>query len=157
TLDRKALLRLDGEAPHRRVQFHDLQHDYLRAAQGDLTPLHGRLVEAYRRQGPRGWASGPDDGYFFQHLPVHLTAAGSGDELRALLLDYAWIRAKLAAVGVTGVLADYDLVGGDAALRLVQGALRLAAHVLAEHPEQLAGQLLGRLVGHPLASLHGLL
>jgi WD40 repeat protein len=157
TLDRKALLRLDGQPPHRRVHFHDLQHDYLRAAQGELTPLHRRLVEAYRGQCPRGWATGVDDSYYFQHFPGHLAAAGLGDELRTLLLDFGWIRAKLTAAGVTSLLTDYDLRGTDAALRLVQGALRLSAHILAEDQAQLAGQLLGRLVGHPLPELHGLL
>ena len=91
----------------RRYRLHDLYHDYLRAECADLPAAHGRFVEAYRQQCPNGWASGPDDGYFFRHLPMHLEQAGRGDELRDLLLDYHWIKAKLAATDVPALLADY--------------------------------------------------
>src|SRR5260370_20937562 len=67
----------------------------------------------------------------------------------AQLLDYAWLEARLAAKGVNALLADFDAVAGDVGhpeLRLVQAALRLAAHALAEHPEELPGQLVGRLL-----------
>jgi WD40 repeat protein len=66
-------------------------------------------------------------------------------ELRGVLLDYAWIAAKLEATGIAAVTADYALVGDDEALRLVLGALHLSAHVLARDPGQLASQLVGRL------------
>jgi WD40 repeat protein len=147
TLERKALLLLDGEAPQRRIRFHDLQHDYLRAAQGDLQGLHRRVLEAYRSRCPGNWASGPNDGYFFQHLPRHLAAAGCQQELQMLLLDFGWLQTKLANTGITGMLADFALAIPDKATQLVQSGLRLSAHILAEEPKQLAGQLLGRLLG----------
>lgn len=50
TLERKALLRVEGEAFHRHIKLHNLHHDYLRAIQGDLTHLHNQLLEAYRQQ-----------------------------------------------------------------------------------------------------------
>jgi hypothetical protein len=50
--------------------------------------------------------SGPDDGYFFHRLPAHLKAAGQGEELRGLLLNYHWLKAKLAATEVN--LEDLD-------------------------------------------------
>ena len=68
-------------------------------------------------------------------------------ELRALLLDYAWLEAKLRATDVNALLRDFDALAGDPAAGLVQGALRLSAHVLAKDHTQLAGQLTGRL-GH---------
>lgn len=40
TFERKALLRLDGEAPRRLVSLHDLQHDYLRAVTTDQPRRH---------------------------------------------------------------------------------------------------------------------
>jgi WD40 repeat protein len=148
SLDRSALLKLQGWEPGRLVTLHDLQHDYLRARAGeDLPSLHARLLAAYQAQCPNGWPSGPDDGYFFPRLPYHLLAAGRENELRRLLLDYPWLRAKLAAAGVGALLPDYDLLPGDRALALLQGALRLAAHVLARDPAQLPGQLTGRLLG----------
>ncbi|HEV3458596.1 MAG TPA: hypothetical protein VHG32_18715 [Thermoanaerobaculia bacterium] len=70
-------------------------------------------------------------------------------KVRAQLLDYGWLEARLGAKGVDALLADFDAVagdGGDPELRLVQAALRLAAHALAEHPEELPGQLVGRLL-----------
>jgi len=98
TLERKALLRVEGAAPQRRVSLHDLQHDYVRAAQGDLTSLHGGLLEAYRRKCPNGWPSGPNDGYFFEHLAYHLVEARRKEELRGLLFDFDWLQAKLVSV-----------------------------------------------------------
>jgi WD40 repeat protein len=156
-LERRALLRLAGEAPNRRVSLHDLQHDYLRAVHEDPAALHGRLLAAYRHQCRNGWPGGPNDGYFFEHLAYHLKEAGQADKLRDLLLDYGWIRSRLAATGVPGVLADYEQLPDDADLRLVQGALRLSAHVLARDPAQLGGQLLGRLLGQPSPAIQELL
>jgi len=145
TLERKALLRLEGEAPHRLVSLHDLQHDYLRAVVDDLSSLHGRLLDAYQQICADGWQSGPNDGYFFEHLPYHLVGAGREDELRRMLFDFDWLQAKLAATDVNSLISDYDYLSDDSDLRLVQGAIRLSAHVLARDKTQLAGQLLGRL------------
>ncbi len=140
------LLTLDLAA--RRLRLHDVVRAYLLPTDAEArAALHRRLLDAYRARCPNGWASGPDDGYFFQHLPYHLVEAGERQELRRVLLDYAWIAAKLEATGIAAVIADYALAGDDEALRLVQGALRLSAHVLAKDPGQLAGQLIGRLRG----------
>jgi WD40 repeat protein len=157
TLERKALLRLDGQAPDRRFFLHDLQHDYLRATSGDLGELHRTLVLAYRSHCAGGWSGGPNDGYFFQNLGQHLLAAGQDAELQALLLDFAWIQTKLSATGVASLLADYDLASDNADLSLVQATLRLSAHILAADPEQLGGQLLGRLLSRASPALGRLL
>ena len=84
SFDRKSLLTLsrDGE----RVSFHDLQHDFLRLNVDSLADAQGALLEAYRSRCADGWASGPNDGYFFPFLPHHLAAAGRRDELKALLV-----------------------------------------------------------------------
>src|SRR5262249_23827192 len=63
-----------------------------------------------------------------------------------LLLDPAWLRAKLDATDPSALLADFDELPDDADLRLVGGAIRLSAHVLAHDKDQLRGQLLGRLL-----------
>ena len=67
-------------------------------------------------------------------------------ELRRLLLDFDWLQAKLEALGPTGLITDYDFVPDDTDLRLVQGAIRLAAHILSQDKSQLGSQLLGRLL-----------
>jgi len=145
TLERKALLRLEGEAPHRRISLHDLQHDYLRAVVSDLSSLHARLLDAYQRRCPDGWQSGPNDDYFFEHLAYHLVEAEREDELRGMLFDFGWLQAKLNATEVNSLVSDYDYLPDESDLRLVQGAIRLSAHVLSRDKMQLAGQLLGRL------------
>jgi len=145
TLERKALLRLEGEAHHRLVSMHDLQYDYLRAVVGDLSNLHSQLLEAYQQKCADGWQSGPNDGYFFEHLAYHLVEAGRKDELQRLLFDFEWLQAKLVATNVNSLIADYDFLQEDQQPRLVQGAIRLSAHVLARDKTQFAGQLLGRM------------
>lgn len=134
-----------------RLRLHDIIRSYhlprdLPARQA----LHGKLLAAYRQKCPAGWASGPDDGYYFQWLPHHLVEAGLAEELRALLLDYRWLAAKLKATSIQALIADYDrLPGDDEDPRLVRHALVLSAQVLAKAEDQdhLPGQLIGRLVG----------
>jgi WD40 repeat protein len=128
----------------RRYRLHDLYHDYLHAECADLPAAHGRFVEAYRKLCPNGWASGPNDGYFFQHLPWHLEQAGRRDQLRGLLLDYAWIKAKLAATDVPALLGDYAQTT-DPDVTLVDRALMLSANVISGDPRQLPTQVAGRL------------
>ena len=129
------------------LRLHDLQADHLRREVGDLRQVHGRWVDAYAARCPAGFASGPNDGYFFQRLTFHLRGAGRLEEVRALLLDFRWLAAKLAVTGINALLAEYEAFPADRELLTVQGALRLAAHVLVQRPEELAGQLLGRLLG----------
>jgi WD40 repeat protein len=145
TLERKALLRLEGEAAHRLVSLHDLQYDYLRAVVDDFGSLHSQLLEAYQNRCADGWQSGPNDGYFFEHLTHHLVEAGRKDELHGVLFDFGWLEAKLNATDVNSLIADYDYLTEDKELRLVQGAIRLSANVLSRDKTQLAGQLMGRM------------
>ena len=127
---------------------------------------HRYLVEAYARMSLDGWASGPDDGYFLQHLCGHLVAAGRRDEAVDLLMDAPWIERSVNAGLIHGLIEAYNLfltqlegISDDVAraLRLVQGALRLSQHVLAPHPEELPSQLHGRLVGGENQSIQHLL
>ena len=150
----KSLLRAEAG----QVSLHDLQMNYLVRSAGDGLPaLHNQLLDAYRGQCPAGWAAGPDDGYFRQHLARHLHHAGRIPELRALLLDLDWMSAKLAAEGVSGILADYDTLPADPATQLVAAALRLSAYGLAGDPGQLPGQLTGRLADQQDPDLQDLL
>ena len=128
-----------------RLTLHDLQRDFVRKRASDLQARHERLIEAYRKLCPNGWASGPDDDYFFRYLPYHLAEAGRRDELTALLADYDWIAAKLRATDVQSVLADYERAPDEPDLRLIQRALRLSTHALARDAHHLPGQLAGRL------------
>ncbi len=142
TLAAQSLLTRDSFG---RLSLHDLQGVYLRAQTKDLRALHQVLIDSYAALCPEGWASGPDDGYYFRRLPYHLAQVGRKQELRALLLDFSWLQNKLRTTSVTALILDYDLLAFNDDLELVKGALCLAAHVLAGDPKQLAGQLLGRI------------
>jgi WD40 repeat protein len=130
--------------------LHDLHKDYLSAQNSDKVSLHNSLLEAYAHETPHGWATGPDDGYFFQRLPYHLAAAADPG-LRRLLTDARWLQAKLAATDVPALVADCALVDDLGPLR---EALELSAHVLARDPSQLSSQLQGRLGRELVAGLY---
>ena len=147
SLERKSLLTLDGVSPRRRVSLHDLQHDYVKGTHPDLRKANHQLLQAYRGHCPAGWARGPDDGYFFQHLPYHLREAGRGEEILGMLLDCEWLEAKLRATDVVQLIADYEPFAENRSLGLVRGALRLSANPLVRDPSLLRGQLHGRLLG----------
>lgn len=163
-LDRLVDLALLRRENNNRLSLHDLQRDYLRQTTGKgLTQRHARLVDAYAAECERRclqstvlnswekkrretkWALGPNDGYFFQWLAWHMREAEQGAELRALLLEFSWIHARLEATDVCGAVGDYALCDEDREVRLVQQALSLSAHVLDVDPQQLTGQIVGRL------------
>ena len=155
-LDRRSLLKRTIENNASIIEMHDLQHDFLRASCSDPQALHNLILDAYR-PAEGGWPSGPDDGYFFQHLAYHLSQAGKRDELRSLLLDFDWMQARLRATDVPSLLSDYDHLGSEEDLQLVQGAIRLSAHILFRNPEQLPSQFAGRLSGIKMSSIQSMI
>lgn len=144
-LANKSLMRRDTEG---RLTLHDLQFDYVRTQCGDRSALHNRLVDAYASVCQDGWHSGPDDGYFFAHLGHHLVEAGRKEDLRNLLLDFRWLRAKLEATNVAALLADFEPFADEAVARAVASAIRLASHVVAISKSELSAQLIARLSWH---------
>ena len=132
------------------LTLHDLQHDYVRARGGDLVARHVRLLEAYRSTSPGRVLHAVDaDGYFYEHIARHVRDGEGPVALRSMLFDHRWLAAKLKATGVNALLSDFELLdlASDKPLRLLRDALRLSAHVLSQHPEELSPQLLGRLRG----------
>ena len=141
-----------------RIVLHDLQMDFICRDFSDeeLIGLHSRLLESYSQLCPKGWPSGPADGYFFEQLGHHFLQAGRAREFCVLLLNFDWIRTKLSRCDFRLLIADYELIN-DAAVKLVQGALRLSAEVLAQDRTQLPGQLIGRLEGEDRPEIRSLL
>jgi WD40 repeat protein len=86
------------------------------------------------------------DEYGVQHFPKHLARRGRDQFLENLLFDFDWLKLKLDRADPKVLIADYDLLPRNLEVGLVQKALRLAAHVLSSDKEQLASQLLGRLL-----------
>jgi WD40 repeat protein len=190
--DRFVSLSLASRDDLRRLSLHDLQVDYIRTQAGDVRALHLGFLKRYREHCSEGWHTGPNDGYFLEHLAYHLKAAGCEQELHQLLLSFDWIRAKLAACNVVRLLADYDFLLASAEtlqataseplgerisippwmrikkgntvtgadhnpIKIVQAAIRLSGHILAKDKEQLASQLLGRLLEENSKEIRGLL
>jgi WD40 repeat protein len=97
------------------------------------------------------------DLYGLRHLPEHLFEAGTTENLRRLLFDFDWLQAKLYATDVNALIADYDSLPNGADLRLVQGAIRLAAHVLTQDRTQFRSQLYGRLIMRQIREIRAML
>ena len=157
-LERKALLKTSGKAEGLTIELHDLQHDYLRVICQDVQNLHRLLLDAYSQKTSQGkWPTGPNDGYFFQHLAYHLFEAGKKEDIRTLLLDFDWMQARLRATDAVGLIHDYDFLPSQQDIQTIQRAIRLSAHVLFRDAGQLPGQLLGRLMEQGLPQIQSLL
>jgi WD40 repeat protein len=148
SVDQLVDLSLATRDADRRLRIHDLVLDYLRHALGadKLTGKHRDLLASYGRKCDNDWPRGPNDRYFFENLIWHLRSARLADDALRLLMDFAWMQAKLDACGITPLVADYDwFAQQNQEARLIQEALRLSSYVLAMDHTQLAGQLQGRL------------
>jgi hypothetical protein len=143
-----SLLKYDVQA--RTIRLHDVVRKYLFEQLADASAVHARLVDAW------GDPNHLPDVFAWRWYAYHLVGAKRPDRLRSLLLDFTWLRAKLDATDVTALLADYEHLREDNDLRLVQGAIRLSAHILAREKDQLPGQLLGRLLAMESPAIRGL-
>jgi len=151
-LHQRSLIQLVGQADSSvgdfgNLSLHDLIYDYcVRLARqqfGDVATLHEHLLKAYQRKSPGGWWTGPNDGYFLNHLREHLVGAGHGSEFADLLHELPWLEAKNAA----GLLFDlpHDFRAAISALpkqddrrrilKLLDKALRRDLHFIARHRE----------------------
>ena len=152
----RSLARIEGSM----LSLHDLQHDFVVMKAGDLKSLHKQFLDAYMRRCMQGWPSGPNDGYFFQYLAYHLSEAGRLEDLKSLLFDFNWIRAKLKACEkVSPVVSDYEfaLPHEDVEILQLQKAIRFSANVLDKDQSQLPSQLFGRLTGIDSQQIQALL
>jgi len=176
-LKRKALLRLEGKEPHRRMSLHDLQRDYLRATVKDVPSLHNELLVAYQAKCPQGWHTGPRDGYFAHHLIYHLREAGRTHESLSLLTDFKWLYARIhktaAILGVSrlgvdfylggdingliddfdwshisSLISDFDHLSDNDELKLIQSAIRSSIDTISKDINQLASELIRQLQAH---------
>ncbi|WP_054465324.1 hypothetical protein [Planktothricoides sp. SR001] len=90
--------------------------------------------------------------HLLRHQPSYFAKGGQVQRLVAWLTDFGFLEQKLEAVGINPLIDDYDLAlplvseTEQQTLSLIQGALRLSAHILDQDKTQLAGQMLGRLL-----------
>ena len=129
------------------VSLSSYQYDFA-YAESEVDKLHNHLLVAYRRLcDQHGWISGPNDGYFFQYLSMHLYNANRKGELKTLLLDLDWIQKKLEIAPLHMVLMDYDWFEEDEDVEMVRTALYEGAAVLLKQQTQdeIASQILNHL------------
>jgi hypothetical protein len=144
------LLRVHGQAPHRYFSLHYFQHEYIREY-AELEKLHMHVLAAYRRQCQQGWVNGPNDGYFFDHLCMHLSGGRRDQEQRTLLVDFDWLQKKLEVSTLYSLLNDYayalDMENSrkDKDLEAIRGALLSASPELLKNPAKLAHEFLNQL------------
>jgi WD40 repeat protein len=97
-----------------------------------------------------------DRSYALKHLPQHMVEAGRSEQLYQWLTDFDFIEAKVShpEINVQELIEDYELAlhldslilsEKQNALKLIQGSLRLAAHILEDDAAQVTSQFLGRL------------
>jgi WD40 repeat protein len=128
-----------------RVYLHDLQMDYVKArARNRETELHQSLLLAYRERWG-AWTALENDGYILDRLAWHLKQARRDDDLRQLLLNPDWLRLRLNQSMVNALESDYDQLPDDQDLQSIRRAIQVCSHILAAQPEQMKGQLYGRL------------
>jgi WD40 repeat protein len=138
-LDDLALLEFDLRGGV--LRLHDVLRAFLISRLPDPPAVHARLIDAwkdpYALDGPYPW----------RRYIYHLHHSGRHDQRRALLLEPRWLSAKLHATEIHSLLADFEQVADDRALGLIRDALRLSAPAVSADPQQICGQLNGRLLG----------
>jgi WD40 repeat protein len=142
-LEGRSLLSYEGDD---KFVVHDLLTEVIakRLTGDDVRCAHERLLDGYRL-GVTHW---PNDGYFLQQYVWHLAQAGQVDELCGLLANIDWLYTKLTTTDLAGLLSDFSY-SSHPVVKAIQSALHLSASLLSQDPEQLPGQLAGRLLAHP--------
>jgi len=129
------------------LTLHDLLHSYAREKLGDrYVQTHQDLLDSYRVK--LWYELPPDEPYLWRNIAYHLTETKQTDTLRALLLVFDWLQAKLDATNANALLSDFAGLTDDEPLRLLESGISMSAHAIENDKHQLAGQLVGRLVGH---------
>lgn len=121
------------------IRLHDVVRQYLASKLDNPSFFHGRLIDTWGDQFHL------PNAYAWYWLGYHLVEARRENELRALLLNFDWLQAKLDATNVNSLLEEFDNFPNDSLLGTLQSSVRLSAHVLSRDKHQLAGQLLARL------------
>jgi apoptotic protease-activating factor 1-like protein len=154
-LDQLSLL-LNYNPTTQRIQLHDVVRTYMEGQVTSQLPiLHGQFLDIYDLKDEPAKAA--HDPYLCRHLAYHLVKAGRWEELKKLLLNVDWLYAKLEAVDVPALLSDFDWFDREKAFSLVQGSIRLSAHIVGKFRSQLIGQLMGRLQIFELLEIQTLL
>ena len=77
-------------------------------------------------------------------MPSYLAEIGQAERLQTILTTYDFLKAKVDAIGVEQLIADYELTT-DVEAQLIQSALKACAHILHRDKGQFLVQLSGRI------------
>lgn len=136
-LQNLSILRWDRQTNE--VRVHDMVQRVLAARLAEPAVAHRKLIDAwgdpYRL---------PHD-YAWRWFGWHCVRANEQARLHGLLLDFDWLRAKLAATEIDTLVGEFDHARDDQLAELLKSNCRRSAHVLAGDKSQLAGQLLARI------------
>ena len=114
-----------------------LVHDMIRRALAmkllEPVAVHRKLLESW------GDPCRLPHAYAWRWFGWHCVGANEKDRLLNVLLDYAWLSAKLAATEINALVDEFDYLRGDPQVELLQTACRRSASVLARDKAQLAG------------------
>jgi WD40 repeat protein/archaellum biogenesis ATPase FlaH len=141
--------------------FHQSLQDYLNDKEKSgvfhCSPKdgHRQIIEYCWQYHPRDWRE--CDRYGLRYLATHLVDMAALEKppikarkyierLHELLFNFDWLQAKLDATDVNALIADFDFLSNAPDLSLVQSAIRLSSHILAQDKTQLWNQLYGRLI-----------
>jgi hypothetical protein len=127
-------LLLDFDLTRRSVRLHDVIRAYLKQEVGaiELASMHARFLDAYDLT---LWADLPDnEPYLWDHLAVHLVAAGRIEELVATVKDLRYLANKTLVRTAYATEADLALakeqVPTDVALHLLTRNFTNMGHLL---------------------------
>jgi WD40 repeat protein len=132
----------------RTLRLHDNMLWYLRDRIGPEggRAAHTAMIQALGAACNGRWEKLPAaHTYGWRFLIRHLREAGLGYEADSLLADYAWIKAKLGAVGAQELFASYLPAPEDEGAQLVGRAIALSLPALTATPREFPRQLYGRL------------
>jgi WD40 repeat protein len=133
------------------IRLHDVIRLVLKDRLPEAADVHATLIDTW------GNLRRLPDSYAWRWVTYHLLHAKRIPQLRALLFDFEWMQAKLAALGVASLIADYHTLPNDRELRLVQRAVQLSADAIVPDTSQLASQLHGRLLDQDMPGIKDLL
>ncbi len=146
---RRSLVQRPSVSPDRasaRVDLHNLLHHFATGMAthlfGSINSLHQQLLDAYRKECPDGWHTGPDDGYFIQNLVKHIAGIGDWPGAEALVTDFPWLMRKCELGLLDSISSDYALLAEQAPAEAIkrldvwQAFFREKAHILRRGNEE---------------------
>lgn len=146
----RSLLKRDKDGS---VSVHDLNHDFIQTSVDDPGGLHERFLDAAGLAAMAVPTVLADrltelaDSYIWRQVGFHLHAAGRHRQLRACLLSFSFLRARLKAIanGSAAIIAEYGASPSDGTLRTLAETLQLSAGAVERDLRNLPSQLVGRL------------